>query len=45
MLFPMCLLGMKTAFAKQLKLHAPANGCMAIWTRVSSHSGSVGTNF
>jgi hypothetical protein len=39
------LLGMKTAFAKQLKLHVSANGCMAIWARVSGFAGSVGTNF
>jgi len=41
----MRLLGMKTTFAKQLKMHAPANGYIAIWTRVSCHSGSVGMKF
>jgi hypothetical protein len=43
--FPMPLLGMKTAFSKQVKL-APAYGhTMSIWTRVSCHFGSVGTKF
>jgi hypothetical protein len=41
----MPLFGMKTTFAKQLKMHAPVNGFMAIWTRVSCHPGSVGRKF
>lgn len=45
MVFLMRWLGMKTVFAKQLMLHVPANGCMAIWTRVSCHFGSVGKEF
>ncbi len=45
MAFPMPTLGMKTTFAKQLKMHAPVNGCYAIWTRVSGHLGSVGRKF
>jgi len=44
-LFLMPLLGMKTTFTKQLMQHAPVNGYMAIWTRVSCHFGSVGRKF
>ena len=39
-------LGMKTTFAKQLKLQMTANGHrMAVWTRVSCPVGSVGMKF
>ena len=45
MAFPMPTLGMKTTFANQLKMPAPVNGSLAIWTRVSGHPGSVGRKF
>ena len=49
MLFPMRLLGMKTAFAKQVKL-ASAYGHMvstmiSIWQRVGCPVGNVGMKF
>ena len=46
MLFLIPLSGMKTTFAKQLKLQMIANGHrMAVWTRVSCLIGNVGMKF
>ena len=46
MLFLIPLSGMKTTFAKQLKLQMIANGHrMAVWTLVSGLIGTVGMNF